>query len=347
MRSQDPVITSADGAAFRQQVERVGVHDQGLAGIEHHRERALRPRRATQPGTHGDDVRAPDRLGQHALVGERDADEFGSAGGNRRDVLRGHGDRRQSRPDPQACLAGQARRPRHATAPADDEHSAEIPLVRGTRPARQRLVNLGVHDAREPRRGLRRGCRRDLKIIAEHRAGELRAFADQQSGLQAREGYGRLGADRLIPEDGAGVPIEPRGQVQREYRAAAVVDGADDGGCIGAHAAAQPGAEQRIDDQLAGRQVLGGKGPHQPAAGAKVRVRLRGIPLELFHRRRGQDGHGESRRLGEAGEHVTVTAVVAVAADDDNAVRHRPARTQVAQRRLPGALHQRVPGNPQ
>src|SRR4029077_5957018 len=113
---------------------------------------------------------------------------------------------------------------------------------------------------------------------------------------------------------------------------------------VRAHIAPESDAEQCIDDDLAAGEVLRGEGAHRATARAQVLVGLTRIAVQLLRVAGGEHAHGEPGGLSEARQHVAITAVVAVAAHDHDAMGHRPARAQVAQRRFPGTLHQGVAG---
>ena len=113
------------------------------------------------------------------------------------------------------------------------------------------------------------------------------------------------------------------------------------------HAPLEPRAQQGIHDDFACGELPGGKGVRGTAARPEVLVRQARIAAQPLRGAGAEHGHREPRGVRKARQHVTVTGVVAAAADDDDTVRHRPARAQIAQRRLPGAFHERVAGDPE
>ena len=137
MRCQDP-IRSPGFTGFRNDVESVRIDDERLAGAQYRIERGVRPRRAAEPGTDGNDVGFLGRLSQGLGVRERQADELRPAGRDRRHVLRRDGDRHQARADAQAGLAREADGAGHTHSAPHDQHATEITFVRRAWPPRGR-----------------------------------------------------------------------------------------------------------------------------------------------------------------------------------------------------------------
>jgi len=234
------------------------------------------------------------------------------------------------------------RRAWHADASADDQHAAEVALVRSTRPARQCECDLALRDALQTWREF--GGRGDwnLEIIEENIAGMLGTTADEKTGLQCDESHRAVGLHGDSSERHAGITVEPGGYIECEDRPTGSVDRADDRSKLGAHRCFQSRAEQRIDDHVAITETLTREGLHLAAARHVVAVRLAGIPAQAPRRHCGEHRHAKPGRLRKACEHVAVPAVVAAAADDHRAVARRPASAQKAQRSLARALHQCV-----
>ena len=205
---------------------------------------------------------------------------------------------------------------------------------------------LGLDDPFQPRLELCRRRRRELQIIEEHRAGELGAIADEKPGLETYKRHGAIGADRL-PEGDSGVAVQPGRHIQREDRAASGVDLSNDPRQVVPHAAAQPGAEQSINNHFAFAEQLGREPADASVTSSEVFVGTVRIAAKLLWRNRREHRNREAGSLRKPREHVAVAAIVAAAADDHDAVRRGPARAQIPQRCLAGALHQCVSRNPQ
>ncbi len=207
-------------------------------------------------------------------------------------------------------------------------------------------MDLRLDDARQAWHEVRRGCGRQLQIVEKNRAGELRTLTHQQPRLQTHERHGRIGAHRL-PERHAGIAVESRGHIERKHRSAARVDGADHLRELRLHGPLEPRTQQGIHDDFACGELLGRKGVRRTAARPEILVRLARVAAQLLRGTGAEHRHRKPCGVRKARQHVTVTGVVAAPTDDDDAVGHRPARAQVAQRRLAGAFHERVARDPE
>ena len=137
----------------------------------------------------------------------------------------------------------------------------------------------------------------------------------QMAGLAAEKGHRLRGLDRH-PHDGAGRTVDTAWQIYGDNPDFCGVHRFDHGARLASHLPIEPGAEQRVDDQigrgkLAGRGAIGRAGP---TFGSIPRVALE--PRTLAHQ---ADPHLVAALGQEPRCYEPVTAVVAGPGDDDNA----------------------------
>jgi hypothetical protein len=163
----------------------------------------------------------------------------------------------------------------------------------------------------------------------------VRRRKDQRD-LRRRERHRHRGLDGGSVDGGA-VGRETRGQVDRDNRHAQAVQVGDDGLEKPGERTAEAGAEDRVDDEIAVRELARVQLPllrardldHGHADAAEhLEVRAR-VAADLGHAPQQKDGGVDAALHERARDHEPVAAVVATAADDAHA-----ARREVVERRL-------------
>jgi hypothetical protein len=135
----------------RQQVQRIGVDHQRLAGLQYALEHLLRPRLLAEPRPHRHHARRLQQRRQLRGTLRAVHDQFGPAGDDGEQILRRRGYGDQAAAHPQAALAGQAHCARHASSAAHEQHPSEITFIGIAPTRRQRPVDLGFADAFQQR----------------------------------------------------------------------------------------------------------------------------------------------------------------------------------------------------
>ena len=159
----------------RQQIERIRVDHQRLAALERPHEQRARPVRAPHARTDRDHIRAREQLPEARGVRDRVADQLGSAGDDAEQVLARGRNGDEPGAHAQARFTGQSHGPRHPRTAADDQHAAELPLVRFAASRRQRVRDIRIAELLEQRTEARLVRRRDLQVIEHEPPGELGA----------------------------------------------------------------------------------------------------------------------------------------------------------------------------
>jgi hypothetical protein len=231
-------------------LSRIRVHHQGLVACQGESDQFLRPGIPTQTRTDRHDVGTSQSRNQVGRRVQWQADQLRSAGDNGHQILGRGGDRHQPCPGPQTGLPAQAHGSGHAHAAANDEHPAEITLVRLARPPWQGLHDTGFRDALQTRAELRDIRHRNFQVIKENAPRALRPLAQEQPGLQTHEGHRRI-RPHGFPQRHAAVGVQAGRDIDGKHRSAGAIDGADGIGRSRAHRLRQTGAQYRIHDDLA------------------------------------------------------------------------------------------------
>ena len=164
-------------------------------------------------------------------------------------------------------------------------------------------------------------------------------------GLETDERDRAVRADRLA-ERHAGVAVETRRHIQRKYRPARGVDLRDDlRESRVATPPLSPVPSSASTMTSPSRSSSGENGRNCPPLLLKSSQAWRASLRSSSGETAASTETVSPAACAKRAEHISVTAVVAAAAHDHDAMSHRPARAQVAQRRLAGALHQGVAGN--
>ncbi len=298
--------------------ERLGLRVEGDAGAERdrvtlHAELHEMLARFDGQGLAG---RLGNRLG-HGLHAEAGHDRLLGCG-------RGHG--AEPHPASERGAPRQRRRSRLSDRPGDDEQVTVGALVSFHRPRRKELADVGL----VYQEGADAASHLDVRDADgnDHDAPRvLRRRLEQERALQAGEGDGERGAHG-VTEQGAAVGAEPGREIEGDHGNAAArgraVDLLDDLGGQAARRAGQSRAEQGVHHEIR----LGQGSGHRGETGLVVDLLdlappalegLAGVARDL-----GAEAHQEhagARALGleVAGDHEAITAVVALAAEDEDA----------------------------
>ena len=306
---------------------------------EHAVQQLPRPAAAPQAGTYRHDVGVLQEVNQRPCVLQRLEHEFRARPDDRREMLGATGDGHQPRAHAKCRLTGQAHGTGHAGATADEQHAAEACLVRAALAPRQRLGDIPICQALQPRTRRRHI---DLQRIKIEAPGVLGAVADKQTCLQRDIGDRSVGANGRVGD--AAIRIQPGRHIQGQYRAAAGIDRGDHRGSGRAQRQLRAHPQQGIHYDLGVRKGRRLKAPDRHAAGAQILAGPERIALEQSRIGGRQDRHLQARRLRKARHDVAIATVVATAADHRDAHRLGPAATQHAQCTLARPLHQGVAG---
>jgi hypothetical protein len=137
------------------------------------------------------------------------------------------------------------------------------------------------------------------------------------------------------------VRAETRWHIERKHWNAHFIDAMDQRSELGPYVSLQTDAKQRIDDDIGCGERGHARGLDGRTALRAICSRSRGIAGQAIDRDGGEYARRQPCIAREARQHITVTAVVAPAAQHENLARCRPTRSQHLQRRHPGAVHER------
>ena len=115
----------------------------------------------------------------------------------------------------------------------------------------------------------------------------------------------------------AGIGVQPRRNVDGDDRTVRLVDGLDAFRGQSSDVARKSRAEDRIDDDVAGANQRRAPRLEPPARSGELVVRTQGVSRQAGGIGNGNDVNPESLRMGDARNHVTVAAIVARPAQDD------------------------------
>ncbi len=235
--------------------------------------------------------------------------DFGDHRGPRRD-------RHQPGPRAECAAGGERGRARHADRPCDDHGRTDAAFVGIERPVAEDPGDVGLLGDPDHLGEL---WRRDADVDDLHLPGVLAAGVEDDAELEGRHSDRDRGPDGGAV-DTAGQPVDPRWDVDGHHREAGLVDGLHRLGRRAGEDAPEPGPVESVDHevgtpQLPGEAVLGeAELPDVAEAlqvGARVAFQLPGVVGE-HHHREGPPG----REV--AGRHEAVTAVAALAGQDDD-----------------------------
>ena len=185
--------------------------------------------------------------------------------------------------------------------------------------------------------------RRHLQSLEHHLADIPGTVAGEQAQLEPDKTDGDRGANRTA-HDGAAVRMQPRGYVDSKTGRTVRIGCRNRLGPWPADLAFQPGAEQRIDDQIGiCRDAL--VWPPVTAHFFPTPGIERCIPLQTLRISQLQDLDVQPGLARKPGHHETVTAVVARAGKHGQMPRVRPAPADQVERGLSGPLHQGQAGD--
>jgi len=230
---------------------------------------------------------------------------------------------------------------------------AVVALVGIRPPARQQAPHLGRLRQARGRTHFLDGLRGDADVDDGERPGVLDARVEHVPELGEAEGCGGLRLHRRT-ERYTAVGIESRRNVDGKHRCPRAVEQLDDIGGEAVHRGVEPGAEDRIDRQRGFRdpfaqagEILAGQDlVHRAATLEKALQIARRVTAQIALA--AEQGHARPHAAfaQQARHHQAVTAVVALAGDDDDLTAAH-VRKPAQQRRggaLPRPLHEHVPG---
>ncbi len=236
-------------------------------------------------------------------------------------------------------LAGEQRRAAEARGASQHQHMAHGALVSiaGTR-RQPRLDQLLVEQLRRRRQiGMLTGI--DAQGTKMDLTGQRGGAPGMQADLVADEGDGAAGPyghAELRP----GVGGQAAGNVDGQHRQPAGIDRLDGLAESTAHLAAEPGAEQRVDDHFT---VEGDTPTPRLAADAGCRGHLLGpcgIALEFLEGFYGDTLHRHACHCRQRRQHMAIAAIVAATAQHADTLDAGPARPEALPGSGGGALHQ-------
>ena len=149
------------------------------------------------------------------------------------------------------------------------------------------------------------------------------------------------------PRRRAGLCNQARGNIQGDYRRGMSVSVFNECGNVFARRAAQPGAQQPVNNQINILWPDDIRRMNHTAGVQPCLPRRAGLFRQRFITFESQQGHADTRSHRETGDDVAVTAVVAVPAQNQPVGGLRPGATGNVKRCLTRAEHQFIQGNPE
>ncbi len=179
------------------------------------------------------------------------AHQFRTLSVNRSQILRAGGHRDQPRSGTQRRLTRHAGRPGHADIATDHQHVSEVAFVRSPLTNRQQVVqvSLTVHTQRPGHFADR--VERHIQVVEYQVSNIIGAVPDKKSLLQADECHGQLRAQRGTHHLTVQA-VQTRRNIHRHNRRRSLQNRLNGVQVRSFERPVQPGAKQRIDDQVRG-----------------------------------------------------------------------------------------------
>lgn len=244
-------------------------------------------------------------------------------------------------------LARQPRRTRHARLTTGYQYTPGIALVRMPCTRCQQATQVPLRDAPRQRRHASEYRIRNTEAIKQNQAAVFPALPREQSGLEANETQSKRRTYGYAQHPAA-VGMQTRRNVDGKYRPTAGVHGLNGGAPDTFQRSLQTGAEQGIDNDIAGLQVFGaeclhratGLAPGSACCRCSTGDRFIGIVrLRTSGCCRRQRSNRETRFLGQTSHDIAIPAIIARATYHRDTACARKALSQQGECRATRALH--------
>lgn len=331
-----------------QQVEGIRIDDQGQAAARGCLPHRPPPVAAPEPGADGDE-RGAIQQGSECLASFHAMTHQFRAGQIQLGGMRGpgrHAD--QSGADPRRRFRRQPCRAIEAFLAANHQHMSVEAFVPGAGAPGQHGPPGGALQA-GGRLDAPPGGRVNAKVVKNDAPRLFESLAGKQSALETDETDGQVGLD-AGPHPGAGIGVQAGGNIQCHHspliaclgQTARViaVDGVNDDGVMAGDFPVETGAQQGVDQNFRGLEILGNEIQCGAAGLCKTFMGQPGVTLEGGGRRHGIHPHIPAKFVGPPGDDVAITTVIAAAADGGEGAGGGPAFAEGGKGAGPGAFHQ-------
>lgn len=316
-----------------QQIETVGIQHQRGGDAHDRLPQIASPRVLSQSRAGQDDIRRLHKRGQLVTAAHGTHHQFRPRRQHPRHVGLPRRNAGQAHAAAQRGFTRQTHGAAETVIAADHQHMTVIALVAVACARRQcdRCQHFGIRA-----RAVAGSVRKIQRVQAQCPAG-VHGMAREQAAFESHEAGGRLGVDHGTCRH-AGVSADARGDIQSQYRLAAIVDGGNQCGGLPFQGAGQTAAEQSVHDDIA---VRAGRIRARTDFDAGVDALLAGIgSISGGGVSQGAYVHIQARLVRQHCQHKAVAPIVARPARDADGRGVRPTPAQNVNSCRGGALHQ-------